>query len=59
MRYLDAGTLKDRLQSTSLPLDEINKFSHRWLKPWVSHEWVIHRDIKPSNIMLDRRGTVF
>lgn len=58
MRYLAAGTLKDRLLQKSLSHSETAKlikdiataldFAH-------THN-VVHRDIKPSNILIDQNG---
>jgi maltose-binding protein MalE/tRNA A-37 threonylcarbamoyl transferase component Bud32 len=61
MRYLDAGTLKERLESGTLPVKEIDRiFSQLADALEYAHEnGVIHRDIKPSNAMLDKRGDVF
>lgn len=61
MRYLEAGTLKERLSSGPLPLEEADRiFTQLANALGYAHEnGVIHRDIKPSNAMLDRRGDVF
>ncbi len=61
MRYLEAGTLKERLKSNALTLAEIDRiFSQLADALQYAHEnGVIHRDIKPSNVMLDKRGSVF
>ncbi len=61
MRYLEAGTLKERLKTNALTLAEIDRlFSQLADALQYAHEnGVIHRDIKPSNVMLDKRGTVF
>jgi ligand-binding sensor domain-containing protein/tRNA A-37 threonylcarbamoyl transferase component Bud32 len=61
MRYLEAGTLKERLKSNALTLAEIDRlFTQLADALQYAHEnGVIHRDIKPSNVMLDKRGAVF
>jgi len=61
MRYLEAGTLKERLRANALTLGEIDRlFSQLADALQYAHEnGVIHRDIKPSNVMLDKRGDVF
>ena len=63
MRYLEAGTLKDRFRNISdmLTLDEVDCIFMQLTEAlgYAHENGVIHRDIKPSNIMLDRRGAVF
>lgn len=61
MRFLEAGTLNERLDAGQLSLPEIDRiFSQLTEALEYAHEnGVIHRDIKPSNAMLDRRGDVF
>ncbi len=61
MRFLEAGTLKDRLTAGPLSLPEIDRiFSQLADALHYAHEnGVIHRDIKPSNAMLDKRGDIF
>lgn len=61
MRFLEAGTLTERLDAGLLTLEEIDHiFSQLTDALGYAHEkGVIHRDIKPSNAMLDNRGDVF
>lgn len=61
MRYLEAGTLKERLAASPLSLPEIDRiFTQLADALTYAHEnGVVHRDIKPSNAMLDRRGDIF
>jgi serine/threonine protein kinase len=63
MRYLEAGTLKDRFRNVipMLTLEEIDCIFVQLTEAlgYAHENGVIHRDIKPSNIMLDRRGAVF
>ena len=69
MRFLDAGTLKNRMKASpqaadgrpGLSMVEIDRiFTQMADALSYAHDLgVIHRDIKPSNIMLDHRGDVF
>lgn len=61
MRFLDAGTLKDRLAAGPLDFSEIDRIFTQLAEALAyAHEMgVIHRDIKPSNAMLDRHGSIF
>lgn len=69
MRFLYAGTLKQRMRSSSpaavekacLSMVEIDRIFTQLADAlsYAHDQGVIHRDIKPSNIMLDQRGDVF
>ena len=61
MRFLEAGTLKERLASEPLPIAEIDRIFNQLADAlqYAHENGVIHRDIKPSNAMLDKRGDVF
>lgn len=61
MRYLEAGTLKERIQAGPLELPEIDHIFTQLAEAleYAHENGVIHRDIKPANAMLDRRGEVF
>ncbi len=61
IRYLQAGTLADRLVGGPLPLDEAARIVSQ-VAEGLDHahrSGVIHRDVKPSNIMLDSAGDVY
>ncbi|MFP4322803.1 MAG: serine/threonine protein kinase [Anaerolineales bacterium] len=61
MRYLPTGTLKDVIQRSVLPLEDIAHV-YRQLGSaldYAHRNGVVHRDIKPSNIMIDGDGNVF
>jgi serine/threonine-protein kinase len=60
MEYLDGQTLRQRLSSGSMDLDEAVRFAMRIcdvLDYMHSHK-VIHRDLKPENIMLCVDGSI-
>jgi len=61
MRYLDTGTLKDRIKAEPISLAETDRlFTQLADALGYAHErGVIHRDIKPSNALVDSRGGLF
>jgi ligand-binding sensor domain-containing protein/tRNA A-37 threonylcarbamoyl transferase component Bud32 len=61
MRYLDTGTLKDRIKAGPISLAEADRlFTQLADALGYAHErGVIHRDIKPSNALVDSRGGLF
>lgn len=61
MRYLEAGTLSDRIKAGNLSPTDIDRIIRQLLDAlgYAHEKGVIHRDIKPSNVMIDRRGDVF
>ncbi len=61
MRYLDAGTLSERIRSGPIPFDEDARIISQIAEglDYAHKKGVIHRDIKPSNIMLDQNGDVY
>ena len=69
MRFLDAGTLKNRMRASpqaavgrpGLSMVEIDRIFTQMADAlsYAHDQGVIHRDIKPSNIMLDHWGDVF
>jgi len=62
MRYLDAGTLKDKMgEGNPLPLKEIDRLFTQ-LADALSYAHslgVVHRDLKPSNALIDSQGDLF
>lgn len=61
MRYIDAGTLSDRLKRGPMPLpDALRLFEQIADALDYAHEQgVLHRDIKPSNVLVDNRNQPF
>src|SRR5215217_7496426 len=62
MRYLEAGTLKEKMESgRPLPLTEIDRlFSQLADALSYAHSMgVVHRDLKPANALIDSRGNLF
>src|SRR5512134_2873888 len=62
MRYLDAGTLKDRMEAgRPLPLPEIDHiFTQLTDALSYAHGYgIVHRDLKPANALIDSHGNIF
>ncbi|NJC98267.1 MAG: hypothetical protein C3F07_10465 [Anaerolineales bacterium] len=62
MRYLDAGTLRERMESgRPLPLDEIDRLFTQLAEALsYAHSFgIVHRDLKPSNALIDSQGNLF
>lgn len=62
MRYLEAGTLKNKMESgRPLPLNEIDRIFTQLtdaLSYAHSHS-IVHRDLKPANALIDSHGNIF
>ncbi len=61
MRYLDGGTLKDRIMQGPLPWVDIVRITGQIgsALDYAHKRSVVHRDIKPSNILLDADGNAY
>lgn len=61
MRYLEAGTLKTRMEAGPLSLHEIDRlFAQLAEALHYAHEHgIVHRDLKPANALVDEHGNVF
>ncbi|HEX6034702.1 MAG TPA: protein kinase [Anaerolineales bacterium] len=62
MRYLEAGTLKDRMVAgRPLPVQEIDRLFTQLADAlsYAHGHGVVHRDLKPANALIDSQGNVF
>jgi len=62
MRYLEAGTLKDRMVARRpLPLNEIDRIFTQLTDAlsYAHSHGVVHRDLKPANALVDSQGNLF
>lgn len=61
MRYLEAGTLKEKIESRPLSLNEIDRIFTQLAEAlsYAHERGVIHRDLKPSNALIDSQGNLF
>ena len=62
MRYLEAGTLRDRMEAgRPLPLHEIDRiFTQLTDALSYAHSYgIVHRDLKPANALIDSHGNLF
>ena len=61
MRFLDAGTLKYRIQAGPLSIVEVDRYFTQLAEAlaYAHAKGIVHRDIKPSNALVDETGDVF
>jgi serine/threonine protein kinase len=62
MRYLDAGTLREKMeQGRPLALSDVDRLFTQLAEALsYAHSFgIIHRDLKPSNAMIDSQGNLF
>jgi photosystem II stability/assembly factor-like uncharacterized protein/predicted Ser/Thr protein kinase len=61
MRFIEAGTLKDRMAGGPLSLDEARRVVDQ-VGSALEHahqQSVVHRDLKPSNVLIDSQGDCY
>ena len=61
MRYLEAGTLKNKMETGPLSLSEIDRIFTQLADAlgYAHSHGVIHRDLKPANTLIDSQGNLF
>jgi hypothetical protein len=61
MRYLDSGTLQERMKAGRLGLEQIDILFTQLANAlgYAHSRQVIHRDIKPSNVLITPSGDIF
>jgi hypothetical protein len=61
MRYLEAGTLKDRMDEGPLSLAQVDRYFSQLADAlgYAHRKGVIHRDLKPSNALVDAQDNLF
>jgi tetratricopeptide (TPR) repeat protein/predicted Ser/Thr protein kinase len=61
MRFIEAGTLKDRLEKGPLSLDEARRIVAQVgsALEYAHQLGVVHRDIKPSNVLITPQGDYY
>lgn len=61
MRYLEAGTLKEKIQAGPLLLKEVDRIFTQLADAlgYAHAQGVIHRDLKPANTLVDANGNLF
>ena len=62
MRYLEAGTLKEKMEAgRPLPLNEIDRIFNQLADAlsYAHRHGIVHRDLKPANALIDSYGNIF
>ncbi len=61
MRYLEAGTLKTKMEAGPLSLNEIDRLFTQLAEAlnYAHGHGIVHRDLKPANALIDNDGNLF
>jgi len=61
MRYLEAGTLKTKMEAGPLSLNEIDRLFTELAEAlqYAHGHGIVHRDLKPANALVDEDGNLF
>ena len=61
MRYLEAGTLSEKMEAGPLSWSEIDRIFIQLAEAlsYAHSHGVVHRDLKPSNALIDSQGNLF
>lgn len=61
MRFLEGGTLKDRMKDGPLPWNEIDRLFTQLAEAlgYAHDRGIVHRDLKPANALIDSNGNLF
>src|SRR5258708_25917221 len=61
MRYLNGGSLEERMHKKPLTLDECVRFLNQLASAldYAHKRGVIHRDLKPNNVLVDTEDNVY